>query len=348
MEGTTLLLAAALCALAVVIGFTLRRVLSELRGLRGQDPAGSLLLLQGQLDALRDQMRASLEGGRLEIDRRLAETNRVVSEVRQGLGAVGSQVQAVDATARDLRRLQELLRSPKVRGGLGELLLGDLLGQVLPSAGFSLQHEFSGGERVDAVLRVGPGLVPVDAKFPLENFERLRLADREESRRDGRRAFRADVRRHVDAVAKKYIRPDEGTYEFAMMYVPAEAVHQEMLAQDGDDGLDLFHYALERRVVPVSPQSFYAYLQVIVLGLRGLSIEGRAREIMDRLGLLQNRLERFAESFDLTTRHLSNAQRQAEEAGRRLARLEDAFEELGHEPAHEGLERRAGQGQSLG
>lgn len=333
MDGATLILLAVAITGASVLSVMLARVFRELRDLRTQDPTRGLLFLQSQLDSLREQVRASLEGGRLELDRRLAETNRVVGEVRRGIGAVDSQVQSVNQVARDLRRLQELLRSPKVRGGIGEFLLGDLLGQVLPQANFSLQHEFSGGERVDAVLRVGPGLVPVDAKFPLENFQRMRLAEDEETRRAARRTFRNDVRRHVESIAKKYIRPDDGTYEFAMMYVPAEAVYQEMLSQGGDDGLDLFHHALTRRVVPVSPQSFYAYLQVIVLGLRGLSIEGQAREILERLGLIRTRLERFSDSFDITARHLTNAHRQAEEAGRRLARLEAAFGELSDERA---------------
>ena len=333
MDGATLILLAVLITGGIVLALLLARVLRELNGLRGQDASPGLLILQNQLDALRDQMRASLEGGRLEIDRRLEETNRVVGEVRRGLGAVDNQVRSVSDAARDLRRLQELLRSPKVRGGIGEFLLGDLLGQVLPEANYTLQHEFSGGERVDAVLRVGQGLVPVDAKFPLENFQRLRAADGDDSRRDARRAFRTDVRRHIDAISKRYIRPEEQTYEFAMMYIPAEAVYQEVLHQEGDDGLDLFHYALTRRVVPVSPQSFYAYLQVIVLGLRGLSIEGRAQEILERLGMIHNRLERFSDSFDVTVRHLSNAHRQAEEAGRRLARLETAFSDLSSNPA---------------
>jgi DNA recombination protein RmuC len=335
MDGVTLVLLAVLVTGGIVLVVLLTRVFRELRGLRGQDPSQALLILQSQLDGMREQVRASLEGGRLEMGQRLEETNRVVGEVRRGLGAVDQQIRSVSEATRDLRRLQELLRSPKIRGGIGEFLLGDLLGQVLPEAHYSLQHEFSGGERVDAVLRVGQGLVSVDAKFPLENFQRLRAAEREEDQREARRAFRNDVRRHVEAIAKRYIRPDEGTYEFAMMYVPAEAVYQETLHQDGDDGLDLFHYALTRRVVPVSPQSFYAYLQVIVLGLRGLSIEGRAQEILERLGLIRNRLERFADSFDVTVRHLSNAHRQAEEAGRRLARLEGAFTDLASEPAED-------------
>jgi DNA recombination protein RmuC len=325
MDGTVLVLLAVLIAGGVALALLLVRIL---RDLRGQDVSQGLLFLQGQLDAMREQMRASLEGGRLEIDRRLEETNRVVGEVRRGLGTVDQQIRSVGEAARDLRRLQELLRSPKMRGGIGEFLLSDLLAQVLPEANFTLQHEFSGGVRVDAVLRVGQGLVPVDAKFPLENFQRMRAAEAESEQRDARRAFRSDVRRHVDAIAKRYIRPDEGTYEFAMMYVPAEAVYQEILHQENDDGLDLFHYALTRRIVPVSPQSIFAYLQVVVLGLRGLSLEGRTREILERLGLIQNRLERFADSFDVTVRHLGHAHRQAEEAGRRLARLESAFTDL--------------------
>jgi DNA recombination protein RmuC len=332
MDGVTLILLTILITGGIVLAVLLLRVSRELHLLRDRDPAQALIVLQTQLDGMREQMRSGLEGGRMEIDRRLEETNRVVGEVRTGLSAVHNQVRSVSEAARDLRQLQELLRSPKIRGGIGEFLLGDLLGQVLPKANYTLQHEFTGGERVDAVLRVGRGLVPVDAKFPLENFQRLRAAETEDAERDARRAFRTDIRRHIDAIAKRYIRPDEETYEFAMMYIPAEAVYQEILHQQGDDGLDLFHYALTRRVVPVSPQSFYAYLQVIVLGLRGLSFEGRAREILERLGRIHNRLERFSDSFDVTVRHLSNAHRQSEEAGRRLARLEVAFTELSTEP----------------
>ena len=352
MDGTILALLAILVLGGVVLAFLLTHISRELRSLRRSDPSSALVFLQNQLDALREQVRSSLEGGRLEIDRRLEETNRVVGEVRRGLGAVDQQVRSVTEAARDLRGLQELLRSPKIRGGIGEFLLGELLGQVLPRANFTLQYEFPGGERGDAVLRIGDGLVPVDAKFPLENFRRMRAAagqgDSQEER-SGRRNFRADVRRHIEAIAKRYIRPGEGTYDFAMMYIPAESVYQEILQQEGDDGLDLFHYSLTRRVVPVSPQSFYAYLQVIVLGLRGLSVEGRVREILDRLGRVQNRLDRFTDSFEVTVRHLNNAQRQAEESGRRLARLEAVFSDITHDPdesaealAPEGPQRKLG------
>ncbi len=314
-------------AAMVFAAAALVRLARQIREAPRDDPSAGLLVLQSQLDALREQVRASLEGGSAALDRRLEETNRVVNEVHRGLGEVDRQVRSVSEAARDLRGLQEMLRSPKIRGGVGEFLLADLLSQVLPPAHFSLQHAFAGGERVDAVIRVGQRLVSVDAKFPMENFRRLSEASDEESQKAARRAFLQDVRRHVDAIASRYVRPGEGTYDFALMYIPAEAVFHEAVLRDGDDQ-DLFQYAIVKRVIPVSPQSFYAYLQVILLGLRGLSIEGRAQEIMTRLGLVRTRLARFSESFETAVRHVGNAQRQLEESGRRLERLDAALDEL--------------------
>ncbi len=332
MSTALIVVSLILLATILVFGWVFLRLTRQIGGLRQDDATTpALLVMQQQLDALREQLRVSLESGRQAIDRRLEETQRVVGDVRRGLGEVSGQVQAVHQAARDLQGLQEMLRAPKVRGGVGEYLLAELLAQVLPQAHFDLQYAFEGGQRVDAVLRLGDGLVPVDSKFPLENFQRLRRAvdrDDEPGERTALRGFRIDVRRHIDAIAERYIRPGEGTYEFAMMYIPAEGVYQEVIRHGGDDGLDLFHYALKRRVVPVSPQSFYAYLQVIVMGLRGLTIERRAREIMQRVGDAQMRLDRFAESFDLVGKHLGHAGRQYEEASRRLERADAAIEQL--------------------
>ncbi len=289
-----------------------------------------LLSQRRHLDALREQVRASLDANRQELDRRLAETQQAVGEVRRGLGEVDRGVDAVGRIAGDLRALQELLRSPKLRGGLGETLLAELLAQVLPQSAFALQHGFPDGTRVDAVVRAGDRLVPVDSKFPLEGFHRLRAAEADPDAAaapSARRGFRADVKRHVDAIAQRYIRPGDGTYDFALMYLPAEAIYRELLedaAGDGDRD-DLLHYALTRRVVPVSPQSFYAYLQVIVLGLQGLTVEERAREILDRIGDTVRRLARFVESFDTLARHLAYAHRQAHGARRRLDALRAAL-----------------------
>jgi DNA recombination protein RmuC len=165
MDGMLLASLLALAAGVFVLAVVLVRMVRSLRAIERADPAPALLPLQAQLEALREQVRASLDGNRQELDRRLEETQRVVGEVRRSLGAVDEQVRSVGVAARDLRSLQELLRAPKPRGALGEYLLSELLAQVLPHASFALQHEFAGGERVDAVLRIGERIVPVDAKF---------------------------------------------------------------------------------------------------------------------------------------------------------------------------------------
>ncbi len=337
---TALIVLTLLLVAAIAVGLGLGSRLSlQIKALEKEDTAPALIVMQQQLDGLREQVRVSLESGRTEIDRRLEETQRIVGDVRRSLGEVTGQVKAVHQAARDLQGLQEMLRAPKVRGGVGEYLLAELLAQVLPQAHFELQYAFKGGERVDAVLRLGEGLVPVDSKFPLENFQRLRRAAQdgdEPGERAANRNFRSDVKKHIDAIADRYIRPGEGTYEFAMMYIPAEGVYQEIIRQGEGDGLDVFQYALSRKVVPVSPQSFYAYLQVIVMGLRGLTIERRAREIMERVGDAQMRLDRFTESFDLVGKHLGHAQRQFDEAARRLERTDAAIEQLNAgDTAHE-------------
>jgi DNA recombination protein RmuC len=328
MDPVTVAILAVVLVLVAGLVWLVVRLDRQVRTLEAPDPTSGLVLMQEQIEALREQLRLSLGEGRSEINQRLDETHRVVGEVRQSLGEVDRQVRSVTAVARDLRGLQEMLRAPKFRGGMGEYLLAELLEQVLPDAHYDLQYEFPGGERVDAVIRIGPRLVPVDAKFPMESFRRLVEADNGEGRKTARRTLRADVKRHVDAIATRYIRLGDETYDFAMMYIPAESVHHEALLADDEEGSDLFRYAIERRVVPVSPQSFYAYLQVILTGLRGLTIERRAQEIMSRLGHVRSRLERFGESFDVGIKHLANAQKQLDEAGRRLARVDDSLIEL--------------------
>src|SRR5262249_25534254 len=186
-----------------------------------------------------------------------------------------------------------------------------------------LQHGFRSGERVDAAIRLGERLVPVDAKFPLEDFRRMLDAADDEARSRARKAFIARVRKHGDDAATKYVLPDEGTYDFALMYIPAENVFYEAVVRD--EGAELASYALARKVIPVSPGTLYAYLQAIVLGLRGLRIEARAQEVLDQLGRLAGDLGRLRDDFRLVGKHLGNAQQAFGAADRRLDRFEQSL-----------------------
>jgi DNA recombination protein RmuC len=214
-----------------------------------------------------------------------------------------------------------------VRGGLGESFLEGLLGQMLPREHYDLQFGFATGDRVDAVVRIGGRLVPIDAKFPLDNFRRLLDETDEDKRRALRRAFGRDVKARVDEIAKRYILPDEGTFDFALMYIPAENVYYEIIVKD--DALEADSpatYAMGRHVIPVSPNSLYAYLQVIVLGLRGLAIEKDAREIQARLTRLRGDLDRFRDAFDVVGKHLTNARNKYDDAAVGLGRVEAKLE----------------------
>jgi DNA recombination protein RmuC len=229
--------------------------------------------------------------------------------------------------AKDLARLEQALRPPKARGGFGELLLENLLRDRLPPSAFALQHGFQGGERVDAVVKVGQ-LIPVDSKFPLDNFARMVETEDDTERQLYERAFARDVKGHIDAIAAKYIRPGEGTYDFAFMYVPVEAVYYELAC--GRTGA-LLQYAHEKRVFPVSPTTFVAYLQVIVLGMRGMQIEQHAHEVMGYVAALQKDFGRFKNDFDLVGRHLGNAQSKFAEADKRLGAFEAKLERASDE-----------------
>ena len=224
----------------------------------------SMLLMQQQIDQLRSQLSATLDNntralqqqlGQMiaQVNERLKENAQVLNDTQQNLGerldnaarvvggvqkSLGGLEEAnrrIYEVGKDIASLQDILRAPKLRGGLGEFFLEDLFGQILPPQHFSIQYGFRSGEKVDAVIKLGASLVPVDAKFPLENFKRLVEAASDEERNRAKKQFAVDVRKHIDAIASKYILPDEGTYDFALMYIPAENVYYETVIKDEAD-----------------------------------------------------------------------------------------------------------------
>jgi len=271
-------------------------------------PDQSLVLLQNQLNAMQERLdklsqtiSTDLRDSSEKMNTRLTEAARIFADVREKVGAVHEVGKAA-------AELVNILRAPKLRGGMGELFLGDLLAQIMPPEHYRLQHRFKSGEAVDAAIQIGQKLVPVDAKFPYENFKRVVEAGTDSERVAARKQFLRDLKKHVDAIAGKYILPDEGTYDFALMYVPAENVYYEtIIKEDAGEEHQLFGYALQKRVIPVSPNSFYAYLQTILLGLRGMKVEERAQEILAALTRLRGDFDKFQENFRLVGKHLTNA-----------------------------------------
>lgn len=260
----------------------------------------------------------SLTDGQKSLTDHLGKSGRLLQDVGEKMGRIYEASQKIEKLAGDVTRLEELLKPPKLRGTLGETFLEQALSQVLPQRCWQMQYRF-GDAVVDAAIFVGERVVAVDSKFPLENYRRSREAGEEGERRRALREFGADVRRHVDAIAGKYIRPEAGTCDFALMYVPAEAVYSE-IAGEGEDPA-LADYAVERRVIPVSPRLLYAYLATVAMGLRGLELQHSAQEIQEKLGELARLWDRVEEPFAKLGVHLSNTQKQYEQATRALDRF---------------------------
>jgi DNA recombination protein RmuC len=300
----------------------LARVLGQLRVDWSSQLAERSAEVDRRLEGVTETMDRRLAELDTKVDRRLENASLTTNKIHERLGKVDEATTQMLERAKDLARLEQALRPPKARGGFGELLLENLLRDRLPPSAYQMQFTFDSGERVDAVVRVDRD-IPVDSKFPLDNYNRLVEAETDDERVLAERQFARDVKQHIEAIAVKYIRPDEGTYDFAFMYIPVEAVYYELAC--GKTGA-LLAYAHERRVFPVSPTTFTAYLQVIALGLRGMQIEQHAHEVMAYVAELRRDFDRFADDFDKIGTHIGHAQSKYHEAGKRLDRFETKLE----------------------
>jgi DNA recombination protein RmuC len=314
MEALTV--AVAFLAVSIVVAAVVVRRAGSARG-------GTLGEQLGELRARLD----TLVTAQAEVPRAVANgaasQAEALGHVRERLAELTAAAQRLDAVGDAVGDLQRLLAVPKLRGALGELWLEELLRDALPPGHYDMQYAFASGERVDAVVRLRDRLIPVDAKFPLEGWRRVIELDGEDAERE-RRAFLRSVRARVDEIATRYIRPDEGTTDFAVMYVPAEGVFYEALLREGaphDEGL--LDYARRRRVLVASPHTFWAYLSAVALGLRGVALEARQQAVWDSLTALQREVGEFFDVMETARRHLGNAERQFAEAERRGYRLQD-------------------------
>lgn len=279
---------------------------------------GIVLKISSQVNERLNQMNQSLQEANKVIGQNLGNATSIFGDIQGKLGELKKTNEQVYEISKDISSLQELLRAPKFRGQMGETLLENLLSQVLPKEHYEMQYRFKSGDAVDAVIRLGERLVPIDAKFSLENFQKTIEAQDENLKNAFRKKFIQDIKNRVDEIAAKYILPAENTYHFAFMYIPAENVYYEIVVKE-----DLLSYFVSKKVIPVSPNTFYAYLQVICLGLKGMKIEENAKEILKNLSTLGIEINKFKEDFELLGTHLTNAGRKYEDGQKRLDRFSD-------------------------
>lgn len=243
----------------------------------------------------REILLSSLQKNSVDLNMRLDNAARVISDVQRNIGEMSE-------IGRSMRELQEFLQSPKLRGNIGEQVLKELLSQMLPKNSFHLQYSFKSGEKVDAAIKTGAGIIPIDSKFPMENFRKMMNEKDAKEALIHKKNFERDVKKHIDDISRKYILTDEGTIDYALMYVPSEAVYYEIV-----NSVSLFDYAGDRRVLPVSPTTFYAYMRAILMSFEGAKIESKAREILSILKAVQKDYEKVEGDLSVMQRHLSSA-----------------------------------------
>ncbi len=287
-------------------------------------------IISGQLGSILNSVNENLTKTQSNIITQLNSTGTVVHDIQKKLGALEETTHQIREIGKDISSLQDILQAPKLRGNLGEYLLEDLLRQIFPAKNFEIKHSFRSGEQVDAVIRLAERIIPVDAKFPLESFQRLIAAATEEEKKVSKREFVKSVKKRIDEIAGKYIHPEEGTFDFALMYIPAENVFYETIINDSLTGKDyeIFNYAVQKHVIPVSPNSFYAYLMAIVYGLKGFHIEQQAKVIISELSVIQDRFSRFYCDFQLVGRHIGNASSKYEECMKNAEKFDDKLSQI--------------------
>ena len=222
---------------------------------------------------------------------------KVVGEIGKKLGELHETAKQIQEIGKDISSLEELFKSPKIRGEMGEIMLENLLDNVLPKDMFEPQYRFQGdNEPVDFIIKIDNKKVPIDSKFPIDRFRECLQDPKLKS------SFIKNIKEMIDSIAQKYIRPQEGTYNFALMYIPAENIYYETIINE-----DIYKYAMKKNVFPVSPNTLYIYLQAIIYGLKGLQIEKEAENFLKKLDGIKQKFEVIEKSFSTLGTHINNA-----------------------------------------
>jgi len=298
---------------------------------RTQDYSQSFSLLQQRIGQIEEQVKRSLDEGNKSMVEKFDSSLRVIGDIKQTMGSLDETNKQMLAIGKDIAGIQDLLRPPQIRGGLGEMTLKNILSELLPRQNFEEQHRFRNGVIVDAVIKVGDKLVPIDSKFPLESFQRYITCDEDRQKTSYLKDFCRNVKAKIDDIAAKYILEDEATYDFALMYIPSENVYYQTILKDDIEveGKSIAEYAVGKKVVIVSPNSIYAYLRVIHIGLRGMQFETNVRKILADHDRLTNELGKFEKLFATLGSHINHSQATFDGAARQLETLSDKLARVG-------------------
>jgi DNA recombination protein RmuC len=307
MQNDFLILLGVVVGGFVILALIIKRELNKLQA-QSDNPTLTAWLrsMQSTIEHTNKTLNDAMRGTSVEMTRTLQanskQLNERLDEASRVIGSLNKHVGEMSEVGRGIRSLQEFLQSPKLRGNIGEHVLRDMIGQTFPKNSFHLQYSFRSGVKVDAVLKTDAGLLCIDSKFPMENFTLMHKGDTDTIRVAAKKEFILDVKKHVNDISRKYILPEEGTMDFALMYIPSESVYYEIANIN-----ELMEYARGQRVYPVSPNTLYAHLQVLLLSFQGKELEQKSREVFRLLRAIQKDYTKVEDMLGVLGKHVGNA-----------------------------------------
>lgn len=269
-----------------------------------------------EMNQTRKEIQQGMDGTSKAINERLDNAARVINMVNKELG----QVQQI---GQSFAQFQDFFLSAKKRGGVGEQIMGEMLKQSLPPHMFELQYRFRTGEIVDSIVRVGDRLLAMDSKFSMENYRAYINSTTDDIRDAARKAFIKDIKKRIEEISKKYILPAEHTFDFALMYVPADGVFNEIT-----DDVEVYEYARSKHVHLVSPGTFYYFLQVLMVGFQRERINEQAESMLKAIQGLRADSEKFSNNLAVLTKHVTNAKSTLELVGSSYERIHNKIDEV--------------------
>ena len=285
----------------------------------------SLLMLQQQLNHIAEVMDTKLSESNKAIRDQYGKSVEIIRDVTERLTRLDETNKQVVNFAEQLRSLQDILKNPKQRGVLGEYYLEAVLKNVLPPGSYQMQYGFKDGTKVDAAVFMDKHIIPIDAKFSLENYNRLVEAQDTAEKKRYESAFVSDLKARIEETSK-YVRPEENTMDFAFMFIPHEAVYYDLLINKigavTEDTNNLIYYAGKKKVIVVSPTSFLAYLQTVLQGLRNQKISEQAQEIIREVERLGKHLGAYSEYMKKLGSHLGTAVGTYNRASKEFAKVD--------------------------
>lgn len=279
-----------------------------------------LITIKDSLEKANQTLYDRLSEGSAAIDKRLA----VVNEIENKLGKLSTQTENLESIGKNIQSLSDILKPPKMRGQFGEILLENLLREILPDALLDFQYSFKNNVRVDAVVKLNERLIPIDSKFPLESFNRLISIQDEQLKKKAEKEFAQAIKKHIDAISEKYICPDENSTEFALMYLPAEAIYNHLLSHEQEQ---LFQYALHKKVIPSSPGHLYGFLASISAIYREAGISSDSRKFSELLNSLHDNVSKLSDLQEKTGGSLRSAVKNVDKISERLSEMQNLIQD---------------------